>query len=80
MNRYGSLSDDFYVNMNLSTEMDLPASRETVLHMPNYYIIRKQIHIARNISLYRICSILLAAATLLLFCSSLVVDGPVSFN
>ena len=32
MNRYGSLSDDFYVNMNLSTEMDLPASRETVLH------------------------------------------------
>jgi hypothetical protein len=32
MNRYGSLSDDFYVNMNLSTEMELPASRETVLH------------------------------------------------
>ena len=32
MNRYGSLSDDFYVNMNLSTEMELPATRETVLH------------------------------------------------
>ena len=32
MNRYGSVSDDFYVNMNLSTEMELPASRETVLH------------------------------------------------
>ncbi len=32
MNRYSSLSDDFYVNMNLSTEMELPASRETVLH------------------------------------------------
>lgn len=32
MNRYGSLSDDFYVNMNLSTEMELPANRETVLH------------------------------------------------
>ena len=32
MNRYGSLSDDFYVNMNLSTEMELPAGRETVLH------------------------------------------------
>ena len=32
MNRYSSLSDDFYVNMNLSTEMELPANRETVLH------------------------------------------------
>lgn len=32
MNRYGSLCDDFYVNMNLSTEMDLPSNRETVLH------------------------------------------------
>jgi hypothetical protein len=32
MNRYNSLSDDFYVNMNLSTEMELPANRETILH------------------------------------------------
>ncbi len=32
MNPYGSLCDDFYVNMNLSTEMELPANRETVLH------------------------------------------------
>jgi hypothetical protein len=32
MNRYSSLSDDFYVNMNLSTEMELPTSRETILH------------------------------------------------
>jgi len=32
MNRYSSLCDDFYVNMNLSTEMDLPNNRETVLH------------------------------------------------
>jgi len=32
MNPYNSLADDFYVNMNLSTEMDLPGSRETVLH------------------------------------------------
>ena len=32
MNRYSSVSDDFYVNMNLSTEMELPSSRETVLH------------------------------------------------
>jgi hypothetical protein len=32
VNRYGSFSDDFYVNMNLSTEMELPTNRETVLH------------------------------------------------
>ena len=32
MNRYDSLCDDFYVNMNLGTEMELPANRETVLH------------------------------------------------
>lgn len=31
MHRYSSLSDDFYVNMNLSTEMDLPTGRESVL-------------------------------------------------
>ncbi len=32
MSRYSSLSDDFYVNMNLSTEMDLPTGRESILH------------------------------------------------
>lgn len=32
MNRYSSLSDDHYVNMNLNTEMELPQNRETVLH------------------------------------------------
>lgn len=32
MNPYSALSDDFYVNMNLATEMELPSSRETVLH------------------------------------------------
>ena len=32
MNPYSSFSDDFYVNMNLSTEMELPTNRETVLH------------------------------------------------
>src|SRR5882672_6339575 len=32
MNRYSSLSDDFYVNMNLATEMELPTVRESVLH------------------------------------------------
>ena len=32
MNRFSSLCDDFYINMNLSTEMELPCNRETVLH------------------------------------------------
>ncbi len=32
MNRYSTLCDDCYVNMNLGTEMELPANRETVLH------------------------------------------------
>ncbi len=32
MCRYDTLSDDFYVNMNLNTEMDLPQSRESVLY------------------------------------------------
>lgn len=32
MNRYSGLCDDFYVNMNLGTEMELPANRETILH------------------------------------------------
>jgi len=32
MNHYSSLSDDYYLNVNLNTEMDLPQSRETVLH------------------------------------------------
>lgn len=31
MHAYGSLADDFYVNMNLNTEMKLPESRETIL-------------------------------------------------
>ncbi|NIL96968.1 MAG: hypothetical protein GTO53_05690, partial [Planctomycetales bacterium] len=32
MSEYDSLSDDFYINMTLSTEMDLPGGREAVLH------------------------------------------------
>ena len=32
MSEYSSFSDDYYVNMHLHTEMDLPQSRETVLH------------------------------------------------
>jgi hypothetical protein len=32
MNRYTADADDFYVNVNLNTEMELPNSRDTVLH------------------------------------------------
>ena len=32
MTPYASLADDFYVNMNLATEMELPSQRETILH------------------------------------------------
>ena len=32
MNRYSIDCDDFYVNMNLNTEMELPTTRDTVLH------------------------------------------------
>ena len=32
MIRLNDLCDDYYVNMTLSTEMELPANRETVLH------------------------------------------------
>jgi hypothetical protein len=32
MNPYSALADDYYVNMNLSTEMELSGSRETILH------------------------------------------------
>ena len=32
MHKYSGLCDEFYVNMHLGTEMDLPQSRESVLH------------------------------------------------
>jgi hypothetical protein len=32
MNQYNVGCDDFYVNMNLSTQMELPSGRDTVLH------------------------------------------------
>lgn len=32
MNRYSTGADDFYVNVNLNTEMELPNGRDTVLH------------------------------------------------
>lgn len=31
MHAYGSIADDYYINMNLLTEMELPRSRETIL-------------------------------------------------
>jgi len=46
MTHYSSLSDDFYVNMNLGTEMELPASRETVLHF--FERVRKTYPTMRN--------------------------------
>lgn len=46
MNRYSSLCDDFYVNMNLSTEMELPQNRETILHF--FERIQKQYPSMRN--------------------------------
>ncbi len=46
MNRYSSLSDDFYVNMNLSTEMELPGNRESVLHF--FERLQKQYPTMRN--------------------------------
>ena len=32
MPKYNSLCDDHYVNLNLTTEMELPSNRDTVLH------------------------------------------------
>lgn len=46
MNPYSSLSDDFYVNMTLSTEMKLPDAREAVLHF--FERIQKAYPVMRN--------------------------------
>uniref|UniRef100_A0A7C4LQV7 TIGR04255 family protein n=1 Tax=Schlesneria paludicola TaxID=360056 RepID=A0A7C4LQV7_9PLAN len=46
MNRYASLADDYFVNMNLNTEMQLPAARETVLGF--FERIQKQYPSMRN--------------------------------
>lgn len=32
MHKYHALCDEFYVNLNLNTEMDLPQNRESILH------------------------------------------------
>ena len=46
MNRYDVHSDDFYVNVHLSTEMELPSSRETLLHY--FEQVQKQFPSMRN--------------------------------
>lgn len=46
MSRYAAISDDFYVNLNLNTEMELPQTRETVLHF--FERIQKQYPTMRN--------------------------------
>ena len=46
MQNYGGFSDDHYVNMTLNTEMDLPQSREAVLHF--FEQIRKHYPSMRN--------------------------------
>lgn len=46
MNAYASLADDYYINMNLNTEMSLPAARETVLGF--FERIQKQYPTLRN--------------------------------
>ncbi len=40
MTKYDTLSDDFYINVNLNTEMDLAPSRESVLHF--FELLRKR--------------------------------------
>ncbi len=46
MNRYNDLSDDFYVNVNLNTEMEMPSSRDGVLHF--FEQIQKQYPTMKN--------------------------------
>jgi hypothetical protein len=46
MDVYGSLADDFYVNMNLNTEMRLPDGRETILDF--FERVQKQYPTMRN--------------------------------
>lgn len=46
MGRYETLSDDYYINVNLNTEMELSQSRESVLHY--FEQIRRQYPKMRN--------------------------------
>lgn len=71
MNRYASLSDDFYLNLNLNTEMELSSGRESVLHfaeqmqkrypeMRNFYAREKNDFVLegdKDQGTYRWCSI-----------------------
>jgi hypothetical protein len=43
---YNSLCDDYYVNLNLSTEMELPSNRDTVLHF--FEQLKKKYPVMRN--------------------------------
>ncbi|MCA9206068.1 MAG: hypothetical protein KDA59_23615 [Planctomycetales bacterium] len=46
MTSFASCSDDYYVNLNLNTEMELPQGRESVLHFFEQF--RKQYPTMRN--------------------------------
>lgn len=46
MHRFSNCSDDFYINLNLNTEMELSGSRETVLHY--FELLRKKYKSMRN--------------------------------
>jgi hypothetical protein len=46
MAQYAALSDDYYVNMHLNTEMDLPYNREAILHY--FERLQKQFPTMRN--------------------------------
>jgi hypothetical protein len=46
MNLYGSLADDYYINLNLNTEMQLPQGRETILSF--FERVQKQYPSLRN--------------------------------
>ncbi len=43
---YGTCSDDFYINLNFNTEMELSQSRESVLHF--FELIQKKYPLMRN--------------------------------
>ena len=71
MHRYVNCSDDFYINLNLNTEMELTGSRETVLHffelmqrkypaMQNFYSRDRGDHVleeSKELGNYRWCSV-----------------------
>ena len=46
MHRFGSCCDDFYINLNLNTEMELKVSRESVMHF--FEQVRKRYPTMRN--------------------------------